>query len=205
MGHCLLVLFLLLDGEAESAEFVTQSIVFAVGVGDGVGVVELESACAFVDEGFLGIDSHHVGYEHVVAPQRADFGNAAFDVQGTLGDEGRLDLLCGLGCKVEVVELVVVASAAHATPVGGLGERLGGEVDDELARATDEVVGVALTPEGDVAHRRVAADGAGPCHGDNVVVVGAVATRNHDRRERIKECAGLEGDFHDRRDAVVNC
>ena len=71
-----------LHAEAEAAEFFAEAVVFAVGVGEGRGVVELELACAFVDEVFFGVDGHHVGDEHVVAAEAFDVDHAAFDVEG---------------------------------------------------------------------------------------------------------------------------
>ena len=75
------LLFPFLHREAEAAQFLAERVVFAVAVGEGRGVVELELAGAFVDEALFGVDGHDVGHEHVVGAETAHLEHLAFNVQ----------------------------------------------------------------------------------------------------------------------------
>ena len=148
-------------------------------------MVELELAGALVDEALFGVDGHHVGHEHVVAAEVLRVEYLALDVERALCDERGFDHLCGLGVEAHLAELVVVATATHTAPVGGAGQSLGGEVDDELARAAYDGVTMALRTHADIAHGRVAAKRTRPCDGDDVVCLWAVAAADHDGRQRV--------------------
>lgn len=189
-------LFSFFYGEAEAAEFFAEAVVFAVAVGQGAGVVELELSGALVDEVFIGVDGYHVGHEHVVATEVFDVDNLAFDVQRAFLDERGFDELGFFGVESHFAEFVVFAARANAAPVGGACEGFGGEVDDEFACAGDDVVAVAFGSDADIAHGRVAAERTRPCYGDDVIVFGAVAAGDHDGWQRVYHCPGFERNFH---------
>ena len=153
-----------------------------MGVGEGAGVVELEQAGGLVDKAILGVDSYDIGQEHVVAAEVFYIKHFALDVEGAFLDEGSFDDLGFFGVEPHLAELVDVASAFDAAPVGGACQLGGGEVDDELAGALDDGVAVAVGAHADIAHGRVAAYSARPCYGDDVVVFGVVAAGDHYRR-----------------------
>ena len=72
--------------KTEGTDFCTQTVVFAVRVGEWCGVVKLKSPSALVDKFFLGVDSNHFGDEHVVGTQFSDFCDSALDVQWGFGN-----------------------------------------------------------------------------------------------------------------------
>lgn len=195
-GGLLFTVGLFLYAEAETAQLFAQRIVLSMGVGQGLCVVELEGAGAFVDKPFLGIDGNDVGQKHVVASKGTYVAYTAFYVQRTFADEGRFDQLPLLGSEVHLLEFVVVSAAAYPAPVGDAGQVDGGEVDDELTRTLDNIVRVAFVANRDVAHGWVAAHRASPPDSDDVVVLGCVAAAHHHGGQRVDKCAGLEWYFH---------
>ena len=58
--------FLFLHRKTKSADFLAKAVILTMGIGQRLGVVELECTRALVDEFFLGIDSHHLSDEHIV-------------------------------------------------------------------------------------------------------------------------------------------
>ena len=190
------LLFSFLDTEAEAAEFLAEAVVFAVGVGEGAGMVELELAGGLVNQVLLGVDGHHVGDEHIMAAETLHLHHLALDVERAFLDEGRHYQLCRFGMEAHLAELVDIAAALYTAPVGGAGQLGGGEVDDELAGALDDGVAVAVGAHADIAHGRVTADSARPCDGDDVIVLGAVAAADHDGRQWVDHCPRLECCFH---------
>lgn len=198
-----LILSFFLYRETEAAQFFSETIVFAVRVGERGSMVELEHSSRVVDEFFFGIDSHHFCQEHIMASKFADFGDLAFNVEWRLGNKWGFDNLSRFRGKVHFAELVEIASAFYATPVGGTSQSLGGEVDDKLACTRDDGMGVAFFAYRDIAHGRVTADSARPCDGQNIVVFRLVATAHHDSRERIKHIARFESHFAHKAQSIV--
>ena len=58
--------FLFLHRKTKSTNFLAETIVLAMGIGQRLGVVELERTRTLVDEFFLRIDSHHLSDKHVM-------------------------------------------------------------------------------------------------------------------------------------------
>ena len=132
------------------AERFAQCEIFAVGVDDRAGPFEAETARGRVD--IIGIDLHgdHLGQKHVVRTQLKHLPHAALDAHGRLFDDRRGDLERLAGRKAHFAEFVVIAARTYAAPVRGTGQTAGREVDDELAGAADNPVGVAFGPHRDV-------------------------------------------------------
>ena len=89
-----------------------------------------------------------------------------------------------------------VAPRAHAAPVGRARQAARGEVDDELARAADDPVGVALGPHRNITHRRVGAHRPGPRNSQQVALPVRIAATHQHRRQRIDERPGFPALFH---------
>lgn len=178
------------------AERFAQCEIFAVGVDDRAGPFEAETARGRVD--IIGIDLHgdHLGQKHVVRTQLKHLPHAALDAHGRLFDDRRGDLERLAGRKAHFAEFVVIAARTYAAPVRGTGQTAGREVDDELAGAADNPVGVAFGPHRDVAHRRIGADRPRPRHGQQVPVVGRIAAPHQHGRQRIDHRAGFPTLFH---------
>ena len=113
-----------------------------------------------------------------------------------LFDDRRGDLERLAGRKAHFAEFVVIAARTYAAPVRGTGQTAGREVDDELAGAADNPVGVAFGPHRDVAHRRIGADRPRPRHGQQVILVRRRAAAHQHRRQRIDERSGFPALFH---------
>ena len=178
------------------AERFAQREIFAVGVDDRAGPFEAETARGRVD--IIGIDLHgdHLGQKHVVRTQLKHLPHAALDAHGRLFDDRRGDLERLAGRKAHFAEFVVIAARTYAAPVCGAGQTAGREVDDELAGAADNPVGVAFGPHRDVAHRRIGADRPRPRHGQQVILVRRRAAAHQHRRQRIDERSGFPALFH---------
>lgn len=58
--------FLFLHRKTKSTDFFAEAVILAVGIGQRLGMVELERARALVDEFFLRIDGYHLSDEHIV-------------------------------------------------------------------------------------------------------------------------------------------
>lgn len=72
---------------------------------------------------------------------------------GSFGYDGSLDDGRRNRSKSRFPKFVVVAARTYAAPVRSACQLFGGEVDDEFTRAADDVVGVPLRADRDVAHR----------------------------------------------------
>ncbi|OKZ05048.1 MAG: hypothetical protein BHV65_00415 [Alistipes sp. 58_9_plus] len=165
-----------------------------MGVDDRAGPFEAETARGRVD--IIGIDLHgdHLGQKHVVRTQLKHLPHAALDAHGRLFDDRRGDLERLAGRKAHFAEFVVIAARTYAAPVRGTGQTAGREVDDELAGAADNPVGVAFGPHRDVAHRRIGADRPRPRHGQQVILVRRRAAAHQHRR--LDERSGFPALFH---------
>jgi hypothetical protein len=183
--------FFLLHAPSELANVLAQPVVASVKVYERVAAVEGPTACGWVEKAVVGFDVHHIGNEHVVRAEGHDFLHAAFDAEGRLFDDGGLNDGRFARGEVHLLKLVVVAAGAHAAPVGGTCQRFGGEVDDKLHGFLYDAVGVAFGTYADIAHGRVAANGAHPSGGHHIVVFGLAAATDQHGRQRIYHGSGF--------------
>ena len=90
----------------------------------------------------------------------------------------------------------MVAAGTYAAPVRSACQLFGGEVDDEFTRAADDVVGVPLRADRDVAHRGIGADRTGPGDGQQVIFVGGGAATDQYGRQRVDQRSRFPVFFH---------
>ncbi len=168
------MLFLLADGKAEIAELASECEVFAVRICRKSALLEVELALA-VDIALVDVDADYLREEHGMRAEQLALGDAAFEADGALLDNRGADLMCGEHVQSARREFIDVPAAFNAAEVGRLHHCGGGEVDDELARIPDDVVGVALGTDGDIGHWRTSADDACPADSEDVGFVGGAA------------------------------
>ena len=120
-------------------------------------------------EAFLiQVGGHHLSQKEIVAAQDQGLLHLAFDINGALLDEGRPDDLSRKGSKAGRGELVAFPPGKGATEIDFSHQILVGDVDHELARFFDEVVGMAASPDGHSDHGRVEAAEPDGCNRDDV-------------------------------------
>ena len=165
-------------------------------VGDEFRLRQFERTRLIIHVPAVRQDIHHPGDEHVVRAERDDLLHLALDGEGRLLDEHAMDDLRRCGGELHLLELIEIPARTHTAPVGRIGERLVGEVDDELPVAFDDLVGVPGRANGDVAHGRVRAYRARPTSRKEVVFLLVLAAGNQCGRHRVNHRSWFEPFFH---------
>ena len=71
--------------------------------------------------------------------------------------------------EVHFLKLAIIATRTYSTPISGLCEVFCGEIDDKLHIVLDDVVGVTLGTNRNIAHGGICAYRARPCYGEKIV------------------------------------
>ena len=124
-----------------------------------------------------------------VTAEGALLDHAARDADRAFRDAGNGHALDRDGREPGLRELVDIPAAHNAAVVARARQRLGHEIDDELARLADHIIGIARRTHRDRHHRRIGTDRTCPCNGENIRLSVFVRNRNHDRRKRVKHIA----------------
>ena len=170
----------------EGAQLFAQTQILAVAVYDELGLVETELA-VFVQQALVHVAGHDFGQEQVMAAQRDDLRDPAFQIDRALLQDGAVGQNAARG-GVELTggKLVVVAAALHAAPVHRTHQLFSGQVDGKLSALLDEVVAVPFGADADGYHAGLGADGARPADGDEVRCFQTAAGDQH-RRFRVQQ------------------
>ena len=113
----------------------TQGEVVPVGIDDRIGAFEAETPRLGIKVGLVDLNADHLGQKQVMAAERHNLPDPAFDVHGRLFDNGGRNKIRCNGRQTHLAELVEIPPGANAAPVRGSGQRPRREVDDELPRA----------------------------------------------------------------------
>ena len=180
--------FLFPHAVPEGAQLFAQAQVLAVAVHDQLCFVQAELA-VFIQQALIHIAGHDFGQEQVMAAQRDDLRDPAFQIDRALLQDGAVGQNAARG-GVELTggKLVVVAAALHAAPVHRTHQLLGGQVDGKLSTLLDEMVAVPFGADADGYHAGLGADGACPADGDEVGLLQPAAGDQH-RRLRVQQGA----------------
>ena len=157
----------LANAVAKGAQLFARRKIFPVHVAGKVALVYAELA-VFVQVLLVDVHAHDVGQEHVVAAQRGDGSDPAFQIDRALGDERRAHLVGLKRGQLAGFKLIDLPARFDAAPVRLPHQGCWGEVDDEFSALFDELIGVAAGAHRDVGHRGLGVDDAGPGHGDDV-------------------------------------
>ena len=116
-------LFLLLfdGGEAEEAELLSESEVFAVCICRKVGAVKMEFS-VFVDQTLIHMYGDNIGDEHIMRTHRDDIGDTAGKGQRRFCDHRAGKVGNFFLCELAGGELVDLGTGVHTAVVGGIDE-----------------------------------------------------------------------------------
>ncbi len=166
-------------------------------VGHEAGPGKIECSGVWVDKAVVGNHSRHIGDKHVVAAKFHDIAHAALDAQRGLLYIGTSYADSGYRCEARLGPLVVVGSGTNSGPVGGAGHVGRGKVDGKLHLLFYYRIAVARAAHRYIAHRRLRAYGACPCHGKHVVALRGIAAGNESRRHGINHVARFPDLLHE--------
>ena len=180
--------FLFPHAVPEGAQLFAQAQVLAVAVHDQLCFVQAELS-VFIQQALIHIAGHDFGQEQVMAAQRDDLRDPAFQIDRALLQDGAVGQNAARGgMELAGGKLVVVAAALHAAPVHRTHQLFSGQIDGKLSALLDEVVAVPLGADADGYHAGLGADGACPADGDEVGLLQPTAGDQH-RRFRVQQGA----------------
>ena len=104
------------DGAAKSAEQLPARMIFAVGIYQQVGVVQMKFAI-FVEVCFINMAGEHFSEEHVVGAKLQHLLDAALDIDRTFSDAWRSDMLRGLLGEMQLCEFIHFPPGTNAADV----------------------------------------------------------------------------------------
>ena len=116
--------FLFLSGSffgnavTECAKFFSKQKIFTVRVGHKTCPVQMKFT-AIINSVCIYSDGDNVGEDHMMAAQRQNLSDAAFDIDGTLCDAGHGDLTRCLWCQTKLPKFIDIPAGADAAVIGG--------------------------------------------------------------------------------------
>ena len=175
--------------ELEDAKLLAQRKIGSVGISHQSGTVQLETAI-FIHIGFVYRHAQYFCQEHMMRSKLLYFRHAAFDIDRTLLDGGRvLKTLRPARRQMHFRELVHIPARTHAAVIGSLHKLFRGQVDDELAGFPDNIIGIPVRSYGDGYHSGVGTNRPGPRHRDNIWFFTFPSTAYHNCRKGIEHIA----------------
>ena len=157
----------------------------------------------FIDVAVIDIDRNDLCEEHVMRTEWEHLCHLTLDgdrclLDGRRSDDTRLTFM-----QIHFFPLIDLIEASDATVIECTHELLTRKVDDELAALYQHRIARPAFSHGDIGHRRVGTDRAGPRNRDDVRFSGLIPEAHHHRRHRIYEITWfLKCDFTHKTPAV---
>ena len=147
-----------------------------------------------IQKGRVHLDAHDVRQEHIMRSHGDDVRHAAAQCQRRFGNQGAGQIGGFLLGQMESGELVHLTSRVDPAGIGGTHQICRGQIDGELPRFLDDLVGVTGGTDGNIGFGRDRVHNAGPGDGDDVGLLHSAAADHH-RRDRTKQSAAFPLNF----------